>query len=326
MAHGSAFSDVLAQLRVSGAVVLSHQYQSPWAIDVPSANELAKMLAVDSQATIIPFHIVTQGWLDYVPETGQKIRVESGQFVVCVNGNGHALLNGEPHAHYQFAELIHHSHQLGCVKETEQTALLCGAFLLQNTRNNPLINALPEVLHVDANGTDSTFAMQQIYHMFVHELQNNNTGKEYMLERLLEVMYTESVRDYVNKHPELSGNWLTAQTDQRINKALNHIHKYIDSELSVARLADKVHMSRSRFAALFKHAVGVSPMAYIANWRMQLAANQLTHSSKSVGQIAELIGYGSRAAFNHAFTRLYGCSPVTWRKSKQGSDLDKVAT
>lgn len=327
MLNESAFCDVLAQLRVSGAVVLRHRYKVPWAIDVPSAQELVTMLGVDTQATIVPFHIVTQGWLDYIPETGDKIRVATGQFIVCMNGNGHLLINGKPNKTLTFGDLIYHeNYQQACSEEGGETAILCGAFLLRNTRNNPIISALPEVLHVDALGQQSTFAMQQIYRLFVNELQADNCGKDYMLERLLEVMYTESIRDYVSKHPGLSGNWLSALSDQRVNAALNYIHKNISSDITVSLLADKVHMSASRFAALFKQAVGLAPMRYIANWRMQVAANKLLNSTRSVGQIAEQAGYGSAAAFNHAFTRVYNCSPAAWRKSEKGSDQHKVTT
>ena len=54
-------------------------------------------------------------------------------------------------------------------------------------------------------------------------------------------------------------------------------------------------------------------MKYLANWRMQLAANQLVRGLESVAVIAAAVGYESEAAFSRAFKKLVGLPPSQWR-------------
>ena len=81
-------------------------------------------------------------------------------------------------------------------------------------------------------------------------------------------------------------------------------------------LAHEVGLSRSALAERFTHLVGQPPMQYLANWRMQLAANYLVSGNDSVAAIAERVGYESEAAFSRAFKKMVGTSPSQWRKQR----------
>ena len=56
-------------------------------------------------------------------------------------------------------------------------------------------------------------------------------------------------------------------------------------------------------------------MAYLADWRLELAAEGLRTASRSVLQIAAAVGYESEAAFNRAFKRRFGQPPAQYRRS-----------
>ncbi len=78
-------------------------------------------------------------------------------------------------------------------------------------------------------------------------------------------------------------------------------------------LAGGANLSRSAFAERFTQFTGSPPMHYLANWRMQLAANQLLSGTDSVAVIANRVGYESEAAFSRAFKKLVGALPSQWR-------------
>jgi AraC-like DNA-binding protein len=78
-------------------------------------------------------------------------------------------------------------------------------------------------------------------------------------------------------------------------------------------------MSRSGFAQRFTDLLGVPPMQYLAQWRLQLAAQQLRLADRPLASVAEDVGYESEAAFNRAFKREFGVPPATWRRSVAGS-------
>jgi AraC-like DNA-binding protein len=79
-------------------------------------------------------------------------------------------------------------------------------------------------------------------------------------------------------------------------------------------------LSRSALHERFVELVGVPPIQYLAQWRMQLASRLLREGQSSVLSIALRVGYDSEAAFGRAFKRLVGMPPAAWRR-KQGQQL-----
>jgi AraC-like DNA-binding protein len=68
----------------------------------------------------------------------------------------------------------------------------------------------------------------------------------------------------------------------------------------------------------FSQTVGLPPMQYLTEWRLQLAAEQLATGSAKVAAIAGEVGYESEAAFSRAFKRMTGYAPAAWRRLRRG--------
>ena len=64
--------------------------------------------------------------------------------------------------------------------------------------------------------------------------------------------------------------------------------------------------------------LGVAPMQYLAQWRMQTAARLLLETRSTVAAIALDVGYDSEAAFARAFKRAVGKPPAAWRRGREG--------
>ena len=62
--------------------------------------------------------------------------------------------------------------------------------------------------------------------------------------------------------------------------------------------------------------IGVPPMQYLAQWRMQAAARLLLETRATVAAIALDVGYDSEAAFARAFKRQVGKPPGAWRRER----------
>lgn len=76
---------------------------------------------------------------------------------------------------------------------------------------------------------------------------------------------------------------------------------------SLDQLADLAEMSRSGFALAFKKTVGMSPLAYLANWRMQIACELLQKGEQSIATIGSHLsntrkGERSRTSFVYRTT------------------------
>jgi len=81
-------------------------------------------------------------------------------------------------------------------------------------------------------------------------------------------------------------------------------------------LARVANTSRSVLAERFQDLVGNSPMQYLTQWRMLLAANLLARSDAPLARIAGDVGYQTDTAFSRAFRREFGTPPAAWRKSQ----------
>ena len=79
---------------------------------------------------------------------------------------------------------------------------------------------------------------------------------------------------------------------------------------------DEVYLSRSAFADRFTALIGMPPITYLTRWRMQVAAQRLRESRRSVAQISADVGYESEIAFARAFKRQFSMSPAQWRKER----------
>jgi transcriptional regulator GlxA family with amidase domain len=127
-------------------------------------------------------------------------------------------------------------------------------------------------------------------------------------------MFVEVIRKYIASLPPDTNGWCSGLRDPQVSAALGLMHARPAEPWTVEALARQAGMSRSAFSDRFTHFVGVPPMQYLAQWRLQRAAGLLSKSNMSVGRAAAEVGYESEAAFNRAFKKLAGVPPGQWRK------------
>ena len=109
-----------------------------------------------------------------------------------------------------------------------------------------------------------------------------------------------------------------------LNEILAEIQRPENAHWSVADVLSRVDYSHARFASLFKHHMGMPLVSYLAEVKMNAAHDYLLHSSLSMGEIAERLGYESNSHFNHVFHKFYGVSPTQYRKQRKGASGAKA--
>jgi AraC-like DNA-binding protein len=72
-------------------------------------------------------------------------------------------------------------------------------------------------------------------------------------------------------------------------------------------------LARAGFALNFKKWIGVTPMEYLTQWRMQIAC-ELLQEDKRIAEVASAVGYESESAFSVAFNRIVRCRPGHYRR------------
>ncbi|GLR83426.1 helix-turn-helix domain-containing protein [Bradyrhizobium iriomotense] len=99
-----------------------------------------------------------------------------------------------------------------------------------------------------------------------------------------------------------------------LRRAIERLRSNSDSDVSLAALASDAGLSRFHFCRAFKESTGLSPHAWLRQYRLEQAMNMLRDPDESIVSIAAALGYSTQTAFAAAFRKLTGESPSDWRK------------
>jgi AraC-like DNA-binding protein len=330
-----ALSDVLRTVRLTGAVYFNLDLTSPWAAEAPAARLVAPIVMPEAEH-VIEFHVIAKGacWGGLVGEAPR--RLEAGDVVVFPQGDPHQLSS----APGMRAELDWSQYQRPegvprlFVREiggggTERTQVMCGFLGCDLRPFNPLFAGLPRMIHLSSREGPDPGWLDRFIDAVLEESAHKRAGGENVLARLAELMFVEVVRRYLDTMPADHGGWLAGLRDRAIGRALAAMHARPAYPWSLEELAKEAGLSRSALAERFAQLVGMPPMQYLAQWRIQLAASLISNGTLSINAVAERVGYESEAAFNRAFKRLVGIAPGAWRKARMlpsGAPLQAAET
>jgi hypothetical protein len=202
-------SDVLRAVRLTGAVFFEVRARSPWVIEVPDTAALASVTLPRAQH-VISYHVVTRGSCRGALLDGASVELAQGDVLVFPHGDPYVMamapdVRGGPDAAAVLAFMAEMA--AGRLPFTvveggegsEQLGLVCGFLGCDVHPFNPLLAALPRLLHVrrafvagDPLGRLIDFALA--------ESQERRAGGECVRLRLSELMFVEVVRRYLAPH------------------------------------------------------------------------------------------------------------------------------
>jgi AraC-like DNA-binding protein len=333
---GDTLSDVLRAVRLRGAVFYYIDGSSPWVAEAPAAREIIPAIMPGAEH-MIEFHAVVEGscWGAIVGDT--PIRLEQGDIILFPQGDPHVMssapglrpqpLPGKREVYYAprppqlpYA-LSLRGEEISAARLDggggDRATIVCGFLGLDSRPFNPLLAALPPVLHVPGAtlGPDSWVA--SFLRIAVLESNHRRHGGEAVLERMSELLFVEVLRRYVDGLPTGHTGWLAGMRDDAVGRVLPLLHQKPDAPWTLERLANDAAMSRSTLHERFVHFIGQPPMQYLAQWRMQLASKLLRDTKDKLIDVALGVGYESEAAFSRAFKRAVGIAPSAWRAGQR---------
>jgi len=160
----------------------------------------------------------------------------------------------------------------------------------------------------------------------IEESRLGQAGSSLVLTRLAELMFIDVLRRHLETLPPEQTGWLAGLRDEVVGRALGLLHARPGHPWTLADLAREAASSRTSLAKRFTILVGQPPMQYLAQWRMQVAANLLAQSGAKVATIAAEVGYHSEAAFSRAFKKATGVAPGAWREIRGRTPEQEVGT
>ena len=198
----------------------------------------------------------------------------------------------------------------------EKCHFVCGFFGCDSRPFNPLLSALPRIVHASISAASRGWLASLIGVGGKENGHQAAAGGEAMLAKLAELMFVEVIISHIESLPENAMGWFAGLRDPQIGAALRLIHGRPTEPWTLDALAREIGLSRSSLAERFTAYVEMPPMQYLARWRLQIAARLLEAPNISVAQAAAEVGYQSEAAFNRAFKRHTGIAPGAWRRER----------
>lgn len=276
----------------------------------------ASDMGVANADTALLFHIVTQGdcfllWTEGRGE--QSTALHPGDMVLLQGAVPHRLTD-RPETPSGPAKALDKRYLSDFQTQhfgAGSFCLLCGYFDIDATHLQRLLGSFPPVVVLRQN--HDTQQLQGIVALLEAEAQAWSAGSSTITSRLSQGMFLYVLRAWAAQYPQATG-LMAASADPMVGQALNLMHQHPEEAWTVASLAEASHASRANFARRFTQLMGLSPIDYLTDVRMQKAAQILNATQLSVEAIAERVGYRSEAAFAKAFKKHMGTPPGQFRQ------------
>mgnify|MGYP001265996271 CR=1 FL=1 len=194
--------------------------------------------------------------------------------------------------------------------------LLCGAYLLDGAARHPLLDDLPDVVHLPAR-VGRHGPLRAAVDLLGAELDTPpRPGSDGILLTLLDLLLLYMLRAWFEQQHTTGHSptgWAAALHDPAVAAALRAVHADPAHPWTVGELGAQAGLSRAAFARRFTALTGRPPLAYVTWWRLTTAARLLRSGDAPVHTVARQVGYSSAYTFTHAFKRQYGTPPAAYR-------------
>ncbi|MGH8730742.1 MAG: cupin domain-containing protein, partial [Burkholderiales bacterium] len=253
-------SDLLRGVRLRGAVFFYISFRDQWSAESLAAKQIAGGVMPGCEH-VMEYHLLAKG-SGWAAVSGlPPVRLSAGDIVMFPHGDRNVVSSApglEPipaSAEWVCARrddpkpvpiAFHHGiREPGVlIPVADADAILVCGFLGCDLRPfNPLIAALPRMLHLPASRAGDWVA--RVIDQAVDESNNRRPGGDAVLERLSEMMFVDTARRYLDSLPEDATGWFAGLRDRYVGKALALMHERPDHAWSVDDLAREVGLSRS---------------------------------------------------------------------------------
>jgi AraC-like DNA-binding protein len=322
-----ALSELLRSVKLTGALFYNTRCSAPWCLNAPASSSFAPFVAPHA-THIIEFHHISSGRA-YVRVGQETTPLEAGDVVMMPHGDPHQMGNGVG------GKAIDGSSALPALMSGrihlatfggggEETGLVCGYLACDAELIKPVLTSLPRVLRVNLRSDKGGEWFENTLRHAVDQAAAARPGGDVFLAHLAEALFADVLRRYLASLPDDRTGWLAGAGDPAVGRALGALHRNPAQPWTLDDLAREAGVSRSTLTERFAKYLGVAPMTYLTDWRLELGADALRTSSRSVQRIAIEVGYESEAAFNRAFKRRFEKPPARYRRDWREREKHKT--
>ncbi|WP_437280246.1 AraC family transcriptional regulator [Sorangium sp. So ce375] len=178
--------------------------------------------------------------------------------------------------------------------------------------------SLAPVIHLPAGEVRRSPGLSAVVGLLRAALADASPGQAQLARALLEPLLAYALHCHEHaregREPRALDRRGARAFDRRVARVLRLMQEKPAERWSVEALAKAAGLSRAALARRFLAELGVPPLRYLAELRMQRAAELLAESDGSLAAVAAEVGYDSEFAFSRAFKRHMGEAPGAFRR------------
>ncbi|WP_306030304.1 AraC family transcriptional regulator [Stappia sp. MMSF_3263] len=306
-------SDILTRLSLKGTLYFRTSFTPPWGVQVPQLDSVCR------------FHFAHRGdCMLRIQATGETFMVAQGDLVIIPHGAAHILYcqHTGPDESLPLDEVFEKSGYrgegvlvYGGDDDTRSTQMICGHFSFAEGSRHLIFDRLPSCIHIKDYGAEAGAWMEATLRVIGGEAGVTRLGGDLIALKMSEAIFAQAIRTWLERQ-DGEGNGLAGFADPQLSRSLTAFHGDPAGSWSVESLARIAGLSRTSFAQHFARKMGVTPMQYVTDWRMQIARQGLAERKLNVSEAAALAGYASDSAFSRVFKKEVGISPASFRAGR----------
>lgn len=311
-------ADLLGGVRAHGAVLYRAAMARGWSIRIADGAPLMLVAVLEGGMWVVP------GSGD--PDASPAVPVGTGDIVIVSLPSPYVVTDDPalppqlialPDDRYVTPDGVDvtdslrsgtHTAALGDDDGSGATVVVHGTYQGVGDITHRLLTVLPDVLVVGA-----VELPPWLLERLADEVPHEAPGQQVVLDRLLDLCLVVALRSWLERPDSPAPDWYRAHADPVIGPAMRLIHEQPAYPWTVGALATAAGVSRSWFSRRFTEVLGRTPINYLTQWRMTIAADRLRRSDATVAAVALDVGYADPFAFSTAFKRAFGQSPQEFR-------------
>ena len=295
-------SSLLGSIQMCAFVAPEATFLAPWSVAFPAGP--------------LSFHVVTKGNALLVGKSGDApVVLANGDVVLASHGDEHRLTCDaglKPTSILDLVQVDQVARRAPIVHGGlgQATRVVSGFFMHRDRGANRLFSSLPPFVVVRDAGDGW---VQSMLHLVALETGHDVPAVHDLLNHLGCALLGHILRAHLREHPALADSWLERARRRDVAAAVSAINVRPEAPWTVAGLAKLAGLSRSSFAAQFLETMGMPPVRYLFERRMEIASALLKEPQATIKEIAGRCGYATEAAFTNAFRRWAGIPPGAYR-------------
>ena len=230
----------------------------------------------------------------------QSFHLKEGDIIFC---NSNALHSGE----------MEHQEDCSYIPVTFDPKLIYGFF--QSTICTKYVEPVIQNLAVCAMHIDYTESWHETFRKKMLEVITLDKEKpdfyELDISIRMQIMWRLLV-EHLPHQPLPAASDLTEY--ERIRKILSYIEQNYMNPITLAEVAEHIHLCESECTRLFKRHMNTTLFSFLQEYRIERSLEYLS-THESISNIAGKTGFSDSNYYSKGFSKIKGCSPREYRKN-----------